>query len=61
MSEDDEIRKATERAVRDTNVENRLAQLERAVSMITKAVIGAAIYLASQVYNFIAGGGSFGK
>lgn len=52
-------REAAEKATKEANWENRMAQLERQVALFGKAVVAAAIYLAAQVWSFISGGGAF--
>ena len=62
MTPEDEkaiAREAAERATKEANVENRMTNLETQVGWLVKAVIGGAVYLASQVYTFLSGGGSF--
>lgn len=60
MTPEDEkaiARDAAERATKEANVENRMANLEAQVGWLVKAVIGGAMYLASQVWAFVSGGG----
>ena len=61
MTPDDEkamAREAAERATKEANVENRMTNLETQVGWLVKAVIGGALYLASQVWAFISSGGA---
>ena len=60
MTPEDEkaiAREAAERATKEANTENRMTNLETQVGWLVKAVIGGALYLASQVWAFISGGG----
>ena len=62
MTPEDEkaiAREAAERATKDANVENRIANLETQIGYLVKAVIGGAVYLASQVWAFLSSGGAF--
>jgi hypothetical protein len=61
MTPEDEkaiAREAAERATKEANVENRMTNLETQVGWLVKAVIGGALYLASQVWAFISSGGA---
>jgi hypothetical protein len=61
MTPEDEkaiAREAAERATKDANVENRIANLETQIGYLVKAVIGGAVYLASQVWAFLSSGGA---
>jgi hypothetical protein len=60
MTPEDErtiAREAADRATKDANTENRMSNLEAQVGWLVKAVIGGALYLASQVWAFVSGGG----
>ncbi len=61
MNDEEEriARQAAERATKEANTENRMANLEKQVGWLVKAVIGGAMYLASQVWAFVSNGGSF--
>ena len=62
MTPEDEkaiAREAAERATKDANVENRIANLEAQIGYLVKAVIGGAVYLASQVWACLSSGGAF--
>ena len=61
MTPEDEkaiAREAAERATKEANTENRMTNLETQVGWLVKAVIGGALYLASQVWAFISSGGA---
>jgi len=50
-------REAADQARKEANLENRITQLEKQAAWFGKAVIGAAVYLAAQVWAFVSGGG----
>ena len=61
MTPEDEkaiARDAADRATKEANTDNRIANLEAQVGWLVKAVIGGAMYLASQVWAFLSSGGA---